>query len=106
MFGREMSDSRVETTLVICTYNRRDSLSETLDTVATQRAAQSWEVLVGERAPSFPSPRRVRRILRESLNFVVYPGKAALGPREMSVRLYNLTQRARAWGMLAQLLRW
>jgi glycosyltransferase involved in cell wall biosynthesis len=45
MFGREMSDSRVEITLVICTYNRRDSLSETLDTVATQRAAQSWEVL-------------------------------------------------------------
>jgi hypothetical protein len=45
MFGREMSDSRVETTLVICTYNRRDSLSETLDTVATQRAAQSWGML-------------------------------------------------------------
>jgi glycosyltransferase involved in cell wall biosynthesis len=164
MFGREISDSRVEITLAICTYNRRDSLSETLDTVAAQRAAQSWEglvidnnsangtsELVGERAPNFPSPLHViregkqgrsfalnraieaahgdvliftdddvnfrpgfvaahaalyadpevtggsgwivRRILRESLNFLAYPEKAALGPREMSVRLYNLTQR-------------
>jgi glycosyltransferase involved in cell wall biosynthesis len=37
--------------------------------------------------------RIARRILRESLDFLVYPGKAALGPREMSVRLYKLTQR-------------
>jgi len=50
--------------------------------------------------------RRLRRVLRETWNLLVYSLKSVFGPRETSVRLYNLKQRARARGKLAQLLGW
>ena len=69
-----MPDSALEITLAICTCDRRESLSETLDTVAGQQCGFPWEVLVvdnnstdgtsamvTERAPSFPVSLRVER---------------------------------------------
>jgi glycosyltransferase involved in cell wall biosynthesis len=79
-----MSDSRVAITLVICTYNRRDSLTETLATVANQSAPLVWEVLVvdnnssdgtaervGARAADFPVPLRVVRETEQGRSFAL-----------------------------------
>ena len=65
-------------TLVICSFDRRDSLDETLDSVADQRSAAPWDVLVvdnnssdgtaeavAQRAAGFPVPLRVIREERQ-----------------------------------------
>jgi glycosyltransferase involved in cell wall biosynthesis len=82
--SREMPDPCVEITLVICTYDRRDSLLETLETVATQAATNAWEVLVVDnnssdgtaeqveaRAGRFPVPLRVVREDRQGRSFAL-----------------------------------
>lgn len=83
-----MFDSMVEApvcvTLVICTYDRRDSLSQTLDTVALQRFDRPWEVLVvdngsrdgtpamvAERASGFPVTLRLEREPRRGRSFAL-----------------------------------
>jgi len=79
-----MSDAPIGVTLVICTYDRRDSLSQTLDTVATQRCGLPWEVLVvdngssdgtlgmvAERAPRFPAPLRAEREAQRGRSFAL-----------------------------------
>jgi len=79
-----MVDAPVDVTLVICTYDRRDSLSQTLDTVALQQCDLPWEVLVvdngshdgtaemvAERAPHFPVELRVERELRRGRSFAL-----------------------------------
>lgn len=79
-----MPDSDPEITLAICTYNRRESLSETLDTVADQQFDPPWEVLVvdnhgtdgtsamvSERASSFPVPLRVEREERQGRSYAL-----------------------------------
>jgi len=70
--------TRPEITLVICSYNRRESLLETLETVAQQRCDVAWEVLVidnnsddgttaavSTRSLTFPVPLRVLREERQ-----------------------------------------
>ena len=79
-----MPDSDPGITLVICTYNRRESLSETLDTVADQQFGLPWEVLVvdnnsadgtsamvSERAASFPVSLRVEREERQGRSYAL-----------------------------------
>ncbi len=79
-----MPDSGMKITLTICTYNRRESLSETLDTVAGQQCGFPWEVLVvdnnstdgtftmvTERAPSFPVSLRVEREERRGRSYAL-----------------------------------
>jgi hypothetical protein len=57
-------------------------------------------VLTSEVAPL----RRVRWTCREAVNLLFFSVKAAIGPREMSVRIELLRERARSRGKLAQLL--
>jgi glycosyltransferase involved in cell wall biosynthesis len=79
-----MSDASVDVTLVICTYNRRDSLSQTLDTVAEQRCGVPWEVLIvdngsdddtlemlAERARNFPAELRAERESKRGRSFAL-----------------------------------
>ena len=48
--------------------------------------------------------RRARWMCREAVNLLFYSVKAAIGPREMSVRVELLRERARARGKLTQLV--
>jgi len=79
---RSMDKPRI--TLVICTYNRRESLLDTLETVAAQRCDVPWEVLVvdnnsddgttaavSERAVRFPVPLRVLREERQGRSYAL-----------------------------------
>ena len=79
-----MPDSALEITLAICTCDRRESLSETLDTVAGQQYGFPWEVLVVDNNSA-----------DEDLFERV---------RKRSLRIELLRERARARGKLAQLL--
>jgi GT2 family glycosyltransferase len=87
-----MPDSVPEITLVICTCNRRESLSETLDTVAVQQSSLPWEVLVvdnnstdgtsemvAERAPGFPVSLRVEREERQGRSYALNRAIEAAG---------------------------
>jgi glycosyltransferase involved in cell wall biosynthesis len=71
-------------TLVICTYDRRASLGETLDSVATQRSEELWDVLVVDnnssdgtaeyverRAKDFPVRLHVIREERQGRSFAL-----------------------------------
>jgi len=54
---RSMDKPRI--TLVICTYNRRESLLDTLETVAAQRCDVPWEVLVVDKNSDDGTPAAV-----------------------------------------------
>jgi len=72
----------VDITVIVCTFNRRESLSETLDTIETQRTTSLWDVLivdnnstdgtvamVRDRAKIFPVPLRIVREGRQGIAF-------------------------------------
>jgi glycosyltransferase involved in cell wall biosynthesis len=82
--GDPVPTTQTEITLIICSFDRRESLLETLDTVAKQHCTTPWEVLVvdnngtdgsavavSERAATFPVPLRVLREERQGRSYAL-----------------------------------
>jgi GT2 family glycosyltransferase len=80
--SRIPGEIRVSTTIVICSYNRIESLSRTLDTLAVQDTDREWDVLVIDnnsddgtsemvegRQGSFPVSLQLARETRQGLSY-------------------------------------